>query len=134
MTSGYGLCLVKRNITDEFQLNCSSNGKLTLNFGFCNLREVMLICTQVEPSSGFHHLSLSYQGKAPASFLLKSEIFRRRKGLSALLRWTWPINHWLSCHAEILFRELELRQVALRHLIHFLKETRDQKLLLDLLR
>ncbi|XP_032997945.1 spermatogenesis-defective protein 39 homolog isoform X3 [Lacerta agilis] len=35
---------------------------------------------------------------------------------------------------EILFRELELRQVALRHLIHFLKETGDQKLLLDLLR
>ncbi|XP_053234356.1 spermatogenesis-defective protein 39 homolog isoform X3 [Podarcis raffonei] len=35
---------------------------------------------------------------------------------------------------EILFRELELRQVALCHLIHFLKETGDQKLLLDLLR
>ncbi|KAM6463465.1 spermatogenesis-defective protein 39 homolog isoform 3-T5 [Liasis olivaceus] len=35
---------------------------------------------------------------------------------------------------EILFRELEMRQVALRHLIHFLKETGDQKLLLDLLR
>ncbi|XP_063146238.1 spermatogenesis-defective protein 39 homolog isoform X2 [Candoia aspera] len=35
---------------------------------------------------------------------------------------------------EILFRELEMRQVALRHLIHFLKETADQKLLLDLLR
>ncbi|KAK2506751.1 hypothetical protein MC885_011212 [Smutsia gigantea] len=35
---------------------------------------------------------------------------------------------------EILFRELELRQVALRHLIHFLKEIGDQKLLLDLFR
>ncbi|NXU57293.1 SPE39 protein, partial [Turnix velox] len=35
---------------------------------------------------------------------------------------------------EILFRELEVRQVALCHLIHFLKETGDQKLLLDLLR
>ncbi|KAL2789673.1 spermatogenesis-defective protein 39-like protein isoform 10 [Daubentonia madagascariensis] len=33
---------------------------------------------------------------------------------------------------EILFRELEVRQVALRHLIHFLKEIGDQKLLLDL--
>nr|XP_014434853.1 spermatogenesis-defective protein 39 homolog isoform X1 [Pelodiscus sinensis]XP_014434854.1 spermatogenesis-defective protein 39 homolog isoform X2 [Pelodiscus sinensis] len=35
---------------------------------------------------------------------------------------------------EILFRELEVRQVALHHLIHFLKETGEQKLLLDLLR
>lgn len=35
---------------------------------------------------------------------------------------------------EILFRELEVRQVALRHLIHFLKEIGDQKLLLDLFR
>uniref|UniRef100_A0A8C2N2C6 Spermatogenesis-defective protein 39 homolog n=1 Tax=Cricetulus griseus TaxID=10029 RepID=A0A8C2N2C6_CRIGR len=35
---------------------------------------------------------------------------------------------------EILFRELEVRQVALRHFIHFLKETGDQKLLLDLFR
>ncbi|NWZ50580.1 SPE39 protein, partial [Haliaeetus albicilla] len=35
---------------------------------------------------------------------------------------------------EILFRELEVRQVALCHLIHFLKETGEQKLLLDLLR
>ncbi|XP_023363852.1 spermatogenesis-defective protein 39 homolog [Otolemur garnettii] len=35
---------------------------------------------------------------------------------------------------EILFRELEVRQVALRHFIHFLKEIGDQKLLLDLLR
>uniref|UniRef100_A0A8D0GQN3 Spermatogenesis-defective protein 39 homolog n=1 Tax=Sphenodon punctatus TaxID=8508 RepID=A0A8D0GQN3_SPHPU len=34
----------------------------------------------------------------------------------------------------ILFRELEVRQVALRHLIHFLKEIGEQKLLLDLLR
>uniref|UniRef100_A0A674JUD1 Spermatogenesis-defective protein 39 homolog n=1 Tax=Terrapene triunguis TaxID=2587831 RepID=A0A674JUD1_9SAUR len=34
---------------------------------------------------------------------------------------------------EILFQELEVRQVALRHLIHFLKETGEQKLLLDLL-
>ncbi|XP_007121484.1 spermatogenesis-defective protein 39 homolog isoform X1 [Physeter macrocephalus] len=35
---------------------------------------------------------------------------------------------------EILFRELEVRQVALRHLIHFLKEIGDQKLLWDLFR
>ncbi|XP_074680926.1 spermatogenesis-defective protein 39 homolog isoform X2 [Strix aluco] len=35
---------------------------------------------------------------------------------------------------EILFRELEVRQVALCHLIHFLKEAGEQKLLLDLLR
>lgn len=35
---------------------------------------------------------------------------------------------------EILFRELEERQVALCHLIHFLKETGEQKMLLDLLR
>ncbi|KAM6336151.1 spermatogenesis-defective protein 39 homolog isoform 2-T2 [Podargus strigoides] len=35
---------------------------------------------------------------------------------------------------EIFFRELEVRQVALCHLIHFLKETGEQKLLLDLLR
>ncbi|KAJ6661301.1 hypothetical protein lerEdw1_015438 [Lerista edwardsae] len=39
-----------------------------------------------------------------------------------------------SLPPEVLFKELELRQVALRHLIHFLKETGDQKLLLDLLR
>ncbi|XP_047430115.1 spermatogenesis-defective protein 39 homolog [Mugil cephalus] len=35
---------------------------------------------------------------------------------------------------EVLFRELESRQTALRHLIHYLKETRDQTLLLELLR
>ncbi|NXW14157.1 SPE39 protein, partial [Circaetus pectoralis] len=35
---------------------------------------------------------------------------------------------------EILFQELAVRQVALCHLIHFLKETGEQKLLLDLLR
>ncbi|XP_019407628.1 PREDICTED: spermatogenesis-defective protein 39 homolog isoform X2 [Crocodylus porosus] len=35
---------------------------------------------------------------------------------------------------EILFRELEVRQVALRHLIHFLRESGEQKLLLDLFR
>ncbi|KAK2527647.1 Vipas39 [Columba livia] len=35
---------------------------------------------------------------------------------------------------EILFRELEVRQVALCHLIHFLKESGEQKMLLDLLR
>uniref|UniRef100_A0A8B9ZG57 Spermatogenesis-defective protein 39 homolog n=1 Tax=Anas platyrhynchos TaxID=8839 RepID=A0A8B9ZG57_ANAPL len=35
---------------------------------------------------------------------------------------------------KILFRELEVRQVALCHLIHFLKETGEQKMLLDLLR
>ncbi|KAJ7345039.1 hypothetical protein JRQ81_000989 [Phrynocephalus forsythii] len=47
---------------------------------------------------------------------------------------TIPSRVPLSFHPEILFRELELRQVALRHLIHFLRETGDQKLLLDLLR
>lgn len=43
---------------------------------------------------------------------------------------------WLfgfSC-SEVLFRELESRQTALRHLIHYLTETRDQRLLLELLR
>ncbi|NWI36121.1 SPE39 protein, partial [Picathartes gymnocephalus] len=35
---------------------------------------------------------------------------------------------------EILLRELEVRQVALCHLIHFLRETGEQKFLLDLLR
>ncbi|TNN28472.1 Spermatogenesis-defective protein 39 [Liparis tanakae] len=35
---------------------------------------------------------------------------------------------------EVLFRELEPRQTALRHLIHYLTETRDQTLLLELLR
>uniref|UniRef100_A0A2K5PXJ2 Spermatogenesis-defective protein 39 homolog n=1 Tax=Cebus imitator TaxID=2715852 RepID=A0A2K5PXJ2_CEBIM len=35
---------------------------------------------------------------------------------------------------EILFRELEVRQIALRQLVHFLKEIGDQKLLLDLFR
>ncbi|NWZ35813.1 SPE39 protein, partial [Brachypodius atriceps] len=35
---------------------------------------------------------------------------------------------------EILFRELEMRQVALCHLIHFLREMGEQKFLLDLLR
>ncbi|KAG8126367.1 hypothetical protein E2320_021531 [Naja naja] len=51
-----------------------------------------------------------------------------RKGLILLDK------HFFSLQLEILFRELEMRQVALRHLIHFLKETGDQKLLLDLLR
>ncbi|XP_034383313.1 spermatogenesis-defective protein 39 homolog [Cyclopterus lumpus] len=35
---------------------------------------------------------------------------------------------------EVLFRELEPRQTALSHLIHYLTETRDQRLLLELLR
>uniref|UniRef100_A0A8P4K802 Spermatogenesis-defective protein 39 homolog n=1 Tax=Dicentrarchus labrax TaxID=13489 RepID=A0A8P4K802_DICLA len=35
---------------------------------------------------------------------------------------------------EVLFRELESRQTALRHLIQYLTETRDQRLLLELLR
>uniref|UniRef100_F7B0G8 Spermatogenesis-defective protein 39 homolog n=1 Tax=Ornithorhynchus anatinus TaxID=9258 RepID=F7B0G8_ORNAN len=35
---------------------------------------------------------------------------------------------------DILFRELEVRQIALTHLIHFLNEIGDQKLLLDLFR
>lgn len=35
---------------------------------------------------------------------------------------------------EVLFRVLESRQTALRHLIHFLKESKDQDLLLELLR
>uniref|UniRef100_A0A3B4ZB53 Spermatogenesis-defective protein 39 homolog n=1 Tax=Stegastes partitus TaxID=144197 RepID=A0A3B4ZB53_9TELE len=33
---------------------------------------------------------------------------------------------------EVLFRELESRQTALRHFIHYLTETKDQRLLLDL--
>ncbi|XP_042359420.1 spermatogenesis-defective protein 39 homolog isoform X1 [Plectropomus leopardus] len=35
---------------------------------------------------------------------------------------------------EVLFRELESRQTALRHFIQYLTETRDQRLLLELLR
>uniref|UniRef100_A0A3Q2FYQ3 Spermatogenesis-defective protein 39 homolog n=1 Tax=Cyprinodon variegatus TaxID=28743 RepID=A0A3Q2FYQ3_CYPVA len=35
---------------------------------------------------------------------------------------------------EVLFREMESRQTALRHLIHLLTETREQRLLLELLR
>ncbi|XP_068454886.1 spermatogenesis-defective protein 39 homolog isoform X2 [Clinocottus analis] len=35
---------------------------------------------------------------------------------------------------EVLFREVESRQTALRHLIQYLTETRDQRLLLELLR
>uniref|UniRef100_A0A3Q3B750 Spermatogenesis-defective protein 39 homolog n=1 Tax=Kryptolebias marmoratus TaxID=37003 RepID=A0A3Q3B750_KRYMA len=35
---------------------------------------------------------------------------------------------------EVLFRELESRQTALRHFIHYMTETRDQRLLLELLR
>ncbi|KAF7651310.1 hypothetical protein LDENG_00112910 [Lucifuga dentata] len=35
---------------------------------------------------------------------------------------------------EVLFRELESRQTALSHFIHFLSESREQRLLLDLLR
>uniref|UniRef100_A0AAQ5WY81 Spermatogenesis-defective protein 39 homolog n=1 Tax=Amphiprion ocellaris TaxID=80972 RepID=A0AAQ5WY81_AMPOC len=34
---------------------------------------------------------------------------------------------------EVLFRELESRQTALRHFIHYLTETKDQRLLLELL-
>ncbi|XP_053330608.1 spermatogenesis-defective protein 39 homolog [Spea bombifrons] len=36
--------------------------------------------------------------------------------------------------SEILFRELELREVALRHFIHFLRETSEHQILMDLLR
>lgn len=36
--------------------------------------------------------------------------------------------------SEVLFREMESRQTALRHLIHLLTETREQRLLLELLR
>ncbi|KAM5129889.1 spermatogenesis-defective protein 39 homolog isoform 2-T3 [Mantella aurantiaca] len=39
-----------------------------------------------------------------------------------------------TLNSEILFRELKERQEALRHFIHFLKETADQQLLLELLR
>ncbi|XP_068198542.1 spermatogenesis-defective protein 39 homolog [Antennarius striatus] len=39
-----------------------------------------------------------------------------------------------TLNKEVLFRELESRQTALRHFIHYLTETRDQRLLLDLLR
>lgn len=35
---------------------------------------------------------------------------------------------------EVLFRELESRQTALRHFIHYLTENREQRLLLELLR
>ncbi|PWA28300.1 hypothetical protein CCH79_00019024, partial [Gambusia affinis] len=36
--------------------------------------------------------------------------------------------------SEVLFRELESRQTALRHFIHYLTENREQRLLLELLR
>ncbi|CAH2328467.1 spermatogenesis-defective 39 homolog [Pelobates cultripes] len=39
-----------------------------------------------------------------------------------------------TLNSEVLFRELERRQVALRHFIHFLRETEEQQLLMDLFR
>ncbi|XP_020570280.1 spermatogenesis-defective protein 39 homolog isoform X2 [Oryzias latipes] len=39
-----------------------------------------------------------------------------------------------SLRKEVLFRELQSRQTALRHFIHYLTESREQKLLLELLR
>ncbi|XP_041831469.1 spermatogenesis-defective protein 39 homolog [Melanotaenia boesemani] len=39
-----------------------------------------------------------------------------------------------TLNKEVLFRELESRQTALRHFIHYLTETGDQSLLLELLR
>ena len=55
--------------------------------------------------------------------------------LSGLVVLTYSTHLYISFSpVEILFRELEVRQVALCHLIHFLKETGEQKLLLDLLR
>ncbi|XP_068609513.1 spermatogenesis-defective protein 39 homolog isoform X2 [Brachionichthys hirsutus] len=39
-----------------------------------------------------------------------------------------------TLNKEVLFRELESRETPLRHFIHYLTETRDQRLLLDLLR
>lgn len=36
--------------------------------------------------------------------------------------------------AEILFRELMARDVALRHYVHYLKEMGEQKLLVELLK
>lgn len=48
--------------------------------------------------------------------------------------WASSVSLWFSSSSEILFRELESRQMALRHFIHYLTETRDQRLLLELLR
>ncbi|XP_069805453.1 spermatogenesis-defective protein 39 homolog isoform X2 [Dendropsophus ebraccatus] len=39
-----------------------------------------------------------------------------------------------TLRSDILFRELKIRQVALRHFIHFLKETSEQQQLMELLR
>ncbi|KAM4690803.1 spermatogenesis-defective protein 39 homolog [Rhinophrynus dorsalis] len=39
-----------------------------------------------------------------------------------------------TLNSDILFRELESREVALRHFIHFLRETSEQQILLDLFR
>ncbi|KAM4662154.1 spermatogenesis-defective protein 39 homolog isoform 1-T2 [Discoglossus pictus] len=39
-----------------------------------------------------------------------------------------------TLNSEVLFRELEVRQVALRHYIHFLRESSEQQILLELLR
>uniref|UniRef100_A0AAQ5ZU40 Spermatogenesis-defective protein 39 homolog n=1 Tax=Amphiprion ocellaris TaxID=80972 RepID=A0AAQ5ZU40_AMPOC len=45
------------------------------------------------------------------------------------------VTHLCACStSEVLFRELESRQTALRHFIHYLTETKDQRLLLELLR
>ncbi|GAB1297671.1 Spermatogenesis-defective protein 39 homolog [Apodemus speciosus] len=69
--------------------------------------------------------------------LSKAE-FTRSKSAAEAVGWPGRRAHITSRLSgqlqEILFRELEVRQVALRHLIHFLKEIGDQKLLLDLFR
>ncbi|XP_069591870.1 spermatogenesis-defective protein 39 homolog [Ranitomeya imitator] len=39
-----------------------------------------------------------------------------------------------TLRSDVLFQELKIRQVALRHFVHFLKETSDQLLLTELLR
>lgn len=47
------------------------------------------------------------------------------------------LGFWLTpflSGSEVLFRELQSRQTALRHFIHYLTESREQKLLLELLR
>ncbi len=41
---------------------------------------------------------------------------------------------FLVIFAEILFRELMARDVALRHYVHYLKEMGEQKLLVELLK
>uniref|UniRef100_A0A7N8X5H9 Spermatogenesis-defective protein 39 homolog n=1 Tax=Mastacembelus armatus TaxID=205130 RepID=A0A7N8X5H9_9TELE len=53
--------------------------------------------------------------------------------ITASRSWISSLFLLFSC-PEVLFRELQSRQMALRHFIHYLTEIRDQRLLLELFR